>query len=145
MIGKNSIHRETQLKALVNVIFDSNIPLVVYSGYIDLLHLFKAAEDRFDIYPNEFKHLLDNPIYDTKEIGMSMSIVSGNLSLDRFVQVLCNVQPAMQKLHDASYDALLTAVLYEELVARDNFLVKVLEGQLFKYNRRVKKRGEFYG
>lgn len=106
-------------------------PLVLFSGYVDLMHILKACGREWVLSHEQMHRQLECDIYDIKLIAKLILNRSG--SLESLMQELhAGLDFDKQHLHDASYDSLLTALAYEKL--RDVYGKEcMLKNVLFNY------------
>ena len=110
-----------QLASLADLLINSFTPFIVYSGFADLLHLFKTIGRSVDELDHDvIQGYLCNRIYDLKSVCLSAPIyVAGKPSLSTYFHSLYPHLPENKSsLHNAAFDALLTAMLYEALKNR---------------------------
>lgn len=112
-----SIDPDSQLREVVHLIFASKAPIVTFSGYVDFLHLFKATGIDFNLNHFEVKeklqHDLKREFWDVKFYIVSPISPVEKPSLVNLIKHHGIVQVADDKLHNAAFDALLTAALHE--------------------------------
>ena len=122
-------------------IFTQNIPLVLFSGYVDLMHVRKAANLFYFWKHEDFQKGMECDFYDVKQIALN--ILHKAQSLELLLQELYD-RPDLDKehLHDASFDSSLTALAFDRLketYGADRMVKRVLfnyeeEGKKFKLN-----------
>ena len=134
-ISSNSISHE-QLASLADILINSYSPLVVYSGFADLLHHFKTIGRSVDELDHDvIQGYMLNRIYDLKSVCLSVPInVAVKPSLSTFFHAFYPHLPENKcSLHNAAYDALLTAMVYEALKIRHPLELDTMNG-LFNFS-----------
>ena len=133
-ISSTSISQR-QFASLAGLLLNSYVPFIVFSGYADLLYLFKAigtSVDELDHYAIQAQ--LPNRIFDIKSVCMSASIsIVRKPSLSTYFHAFySNLKENSVSLHNASFDAVLTAMLFEALKVRYPIELRTKNG-LFNY------------
>ena len=95
-------------------IFSSKIPLILFSGFVDLMHVRKAVNQPYMLKHQDFELHLESDFYDVKQIALN--ILHKSQSLELLVQELYDgLKMNADHLHDASFDSLLTALAFDKL------------------------------
>ena len=95
-------------------LFSLKTPLVLFSGYVDLMHVRKAANQPYVGKHEDFQKHLDNDFCDVKQI--TLEIMDRPLSLELLMKELYpGLEMSKKHLHDASFDSLLTALAFDKL------------------------------
>ena len=126
-----------QFSSLANLLITSSSPLIVFSGYADLLYLFKAVGRNVDELDHDaVQAQLPNRIYDLKSVCIWAAIrVVGKPSLfTYFRNYYSHLKENKYSLHDATFDAVLTAMLYEALKTKNPGELQTKNG-LFNYEK----------
>ena len=138
-ISSSSISHE-QLASLAALLMNGDHSLIVYSGYADLLYLFKAIGRNVDELDHQvIQTQLSNRIYDLKSVCLAASItgVVGRPSVSAyFTACYSNLKENKHSLHNASFDAVLTAMLYEALKIIRPVELQTAKG-LFNFEKRI--------
>ena len=114
-------------------IFLHHIPIVLFSGYVDLMHVLKASGRKYKLTHEEIERQLECPFIDIK-LNAKM-IMKRSASLESLMQELyAGLNYDKQHLHDASYDSLLTALAFERLKAVHGPLLFINQ-VLFNYEK----------
>lgn len=140
----NKAIKPVELEPFLKILFARKPTLIFFSGVLDYLNLFKAAKKSL---AKTHKNLLKNSplndydlsmsspfnFYDTKYIEEHLN--NSGVSLERlFLKLFDMVEMEQNYLHDASFDSLLTALVFEKMKAQlgEDRLRKFAK-RLFKY------------
>ena len=89
-------------------------PIVLFSGYVDLMHILKASNCEYRLTHEQVQEQLECNFYDVKLIAKRL--LKSPYSLELLLQKLYpGLKLDKTLLHDASYDSLLTALAFENL------------------------------
>lgn len=134
-IRRMSIRPDEYLRSIISLVLGGQAPLIVFSGYTDFLHLFKTIGERFDLNHEGIQFILKNNMdtrfCDIKITTAQFSETKDGNKLEHLVENF-GIVPVFQKsnLHDASFDALLTAICYDyfrnhQIIFKRDVLFKV--------------------
>ena len=119
-------------KEIISLLLEKKSTLVVFSGYVDLMHLLKRSGKPSALNHNEMEQAFGGQVlWDVKYIAMQSSELSYK-SLEFLVTHLFNLELPESKLHDASFDALLTAMAYDYFVSLHSIGLWNFQGKLFE-------------
>ena len=139
-ISSSSISQQ-QLASLSGLLLSSSAPFIVFSGYADMLHLFKAVGRNIDgLNHKDIQAQLRDRIYDLKSVCLS-AFINGlkQRSLSAFfLSFYPDLEENNSSLHNASFDAVLTAMLYEALKANHSEVLRTKNG-LFNFGSASKQ------
>ena len=109
-------------------LFRLRVPLILFSGYVDLMHLLKACGRHFKLTHEQIQEQMKVDFYDIKLIAKL--ILKRSSSLESLLKELYDgLNLDMENMHDASYDSFLTALAYDklkEVFGKDCMLKQVL-------------------
>ena len=118
-------------------IFFLRIPIVLFSNYVDLMHVLKASNREYNYTHEEVQKQLECNFFDIKLIAKACLKASFSLEL-----LLQKLYPGLtldkNQLHDASYDSLLTALAFEKLkriYGKEHMIARVLFNYEFEYGK----------
>ena len=95
-------------------LFALKTTLVLFSGYVDLMHVRKAVRLPFRGRHEYFESHMESDFYDVKQIALN--ILNKTQPLELLVQELYDgLEMNKEQLHDASFDSFLTALAFDRL------------------------------
>ena len=119
-------------KEIISLLFEKKTTLVVFSGYVDLMHLLKRSGRPFALNHFDMEQTFGvQVLWDVKYIASQSSELRFK-SLEFLVTHLLNLELPEEKLHDASFDALLTAMIYDYFVRLHSIGLWNFQGRLFE-------------
>ena len=117
----------------LNCMFHLRTTIVLFSGYVDLMHVLKASKREYSFSHEEIQKQLGCSIYDIKLIAKR--ILNRSTSLEFLTKELySDVELDLRHLHDASYDSLLTALVFDKLKNKYG-AEKMIQNVLFNYEK----------
>ena len=125
--------RSVSVAPFLSWIFFLRIPIVLFSGYVDLMHVLKATNRQYRLTHEEIQKHLECKFYDVKLIAKRL--LKSPYSLELLMQKLYpGLTLDKKQLHDASYDSLLTALAFDKL-KEEHGAERMIKQVLFNYDK----------